>query len=68
MGREDGSGLVIAVGERTLRKELADLGQNHEELCGAKRADFLEDERCVHRELLRWLHDGKETRTMSPRL
>ena len=55
--REDGSGLVIAVGEQTLRKELADLGQDDEELFGAERADFLEDERCVHREQLRRLHD-----------
>jgi len=49
--------LLIPVGEQTLRKELADLGQDNEELFGAERADFLENERCVHREQLRRLDD-----------
>jgi hypothetical protein len=41
----------------TLREELADIGQNSVELFGAERADFLDDERRVHREQLRRLHD-----------
>ena len=43
--------------EQTLRKELADLGQDNEELFWAERADFLENQRCVDREQFRRLHD-----------
>jgi hypothetical protein len=55
--RDDRRGLAIAVVGQTLRKEPSDLGQDNDELLGAERADFLEDERRVHREQLRRLHD-----------
>ena len=49
--------LVDRGSEQTLRKELADRGQDNEDLFGAERADVLENERCVCREQLRRLHD-----------
>ncbi|HEV2986062.1 MAG TPA: hypothetical protein VGX46_16810 [Vicinamibacterales bacterium] len=46
------------VGEQTLRKELADLCQDNEELLGTERADFLEDEGCFEHRVRRCPNDA----------